>query len=68
VVYVQHDADHYEQVERIATAPGARTSFFVPEVNQAIGAERKVISDANGEYVSTLIPAGRYGFEKTYRK
>jgi hypothetical protein len=31
--------------------------------NQATGAERKAISNANGEYVFTLIPPGRYDIE-----
>ena len=31
--------------------------------NEATGAERKVTSDANGEYVFTLIPPGRYDIE-----
>ena len=26
----QHDANHYEVVERVATAPGARTGLSVP--------------------------------------
>src|SRR5580700_5324461 len=31
--------------------------------NQATGAERKVVSDSNGEFTFTLIPAGRYDIE-----
>jgi Carboxypeptidase regulatory-like domain len=31
--------------------------------NQATGAERKAATDANGEYVFTLIPSGRYDIE-----
>ncbi len=31
--------------------------------NQATGAERKAVSDSNGEYVFTLIPPGRYDIE-----
>jgi DNA-binding beta-propeller fold protein YncE len=30
----QTDADHYEVTEKIATAPGAKTSLFVPETNR----------------------------------
>ena len=30
----QHDPDHYEPVQRIATAPGARTGLFVPAFNR----------------------------------
>jgi DNA-binding beta-propeller fold protein YncE len=30
-VFEQKDADHYERIGRIATAPGARTGLFVPE-------------------------------------
>ena len=30
----QTDADHYEFVGRVATAKGAATSLFVPELNQ----------------------------------
>jgi hypothetical protein len=29
--FAQRDADHYDRVEHIATAPGARTGLFVPE-------------------------------------
>lgn len=29
----QRDADHYEVVERVATAPGARTGLFVPALS-----------------------------------
>jgi YVTN family beta-propeller protein len=34
VVYEQTDADHYKILTRVQTAPGARTSFFSPELNQ----------------------------------
>lgn len=30
-VFEQRDADHYEQIEHIATAPGARTGLFSPD-------------------------------------
>ena len=30
----QRDADHYDVLERIQTAPGARTSFFSPDLDQ----------------------------------
>ena len=30
-VFEQKDADHYDRVAHLATAPGARTGFFVPE-------------------------------------
>jgi hypothetical protein len=33
-VYAQRDANTYEQIGRIPTAPGARTSLFVPEMNE----------------------------------
>jgi DNA-binding beta-propeller fold protein YncE len=33
-VVEQHDADHYAVAGRIPTAPGARTSFFVPTLNR----------------------------------
>jgi len=32
-VYQQHDADHYEQIAKIPTRPGAGTSFWSPELN-----------------------------------
>lgn len=32
-VIQQHDADHYELLERIPTAPGARTSTFSPQLS-----------------------------------
>jgi DNA-binding beta-propeller fold protein YncE len=34
VVYEQKDADHYDQIGRVATAAGARTSLFVPEAGR----------------------------------
>jgi DNA-binding beta-propeller fold protein YncE len=33
-VYQQHDADHYTQIGKIPTAPGAGTSFWSPELNR----------------------------------
>jgi hypothetical protein len=33
-VFRQRDADHYERLERTATAPGARTGLFVPALNR----------------------------------
>jgi hypothetical protein len=33
-VYQQHDADHYTQIGRIPTRPGAGTSFWSPELNR----------------------------------
>jgi len=33
-VLSQQDADHYTLVQRLATAPGARTALFVPELNR----------------------------------
>jgi len=33
-VFQQKDADHYEPMRKVATAPGARTGLFVPELNR----------------------------------
>jgi DNA-binding beta-propeller fold protein YncE len=33
-VYQQKDADHYEQIAKIQTAPGAKTAVLVPEVHR----------------------------------
>lgn len=33
-VFEQRDPDHYAPIARIPTAPGARTSFFAPELNR----------------------------------
>jgi DNA-binding beta-propeller fold protein YncE len=33
-IFKQRDADHYDLVSRIQSAQGARTSLFVPELNQ----------------------------------
>ncbi len=33
-VVAQKDADHYERIERIATAPGARTCFYSAELDR----------------------------------
>jgi DNA-binding beta-propeller fold protein YncE len=34
IVIHQTDADHYQVTEKFATAPGAKTSLFVPETNR----------------------------------
>jgi DNA-binding beta-propeller fold protein YncE len=33
-VYQQKDADHYEQIDKIPTQPGAGTSFWCPDLNR----------------------------------
>ena len=33
-VFAKHDPDHYQEVVRIPTAPGARTALWAPELNQ----------------------------------
>ena len=33
-VFSQTDADHYQPIAKIGTAPGARTSFYVPELHR----------------------------------
>jgi len=33
-VYQQHDADHYTEIGKVPTAPGAGTSFWSPELNR----------------------------------
>lgn len=33
-VFAKHNPDHYQEVVRIPTAPGARTALWVPELNQ----------------------------------
>jgi hypothetical protein len=33
-VIEQIDVDHYRRIERVKTAPGARTSLFVPELRR----------------------------------
>jgi DNA-binding beta-propeller fold protein YncE len=33
-VYQQHDADHYSEIGKVPTAPGAGTSFWSPELNR----------------------------------
>jgi YVTN family beta-propeller protein len=33
-IFLQEDADHYELMTRIPTAPGARTGLWVPELNR----------------------------------
>jgi hypothetical protein len=33
-IFKQRDMDHYDLVNRIESAQGARTSLFVPELNQ----------------------------------
>ncbi|HVG27832.1 MAG TPA: hypothetical protein VM865_09525 [Acidobacteriaceae bacterium] len=40
-VIAQHDPDHYEEVERLKTAPGARTGLFSPELNRLFVAVRR---------------------------
>lgn len=41
VIYSQQDADRYEQVARVATEKGARTSFFSPELERLYVAVRQ---------------------------
>lgn len=41
VVYRQADADHYEEIARLPTAKGARTSLFSPELGQFYVAVRR---------------------------
>jgi hypothetical protein len=41
VVYEQRDPDHYEQVARVPTEKGARTSFFSPELERLYLAVRQ---------------------------
>lgn len=33
-VFEQHDADHYQDIAKVTTAPGARTSLWMPELNR----------------------------------
>jgi len=33
-VYQQKDADHYEVIGKVPTAPGASTSFWSPQLNR----------------------------------
>jgi hypothetical protein len=33
-VYVQKDADHYEQIGHVPSGPRAKISIFIPELNQ----------------------------------
>jgi hypothetical protein len=33
-IYLQKDADHYELIAKVPTAPGAGTSFWSPELNR----------------------------------
>jgi DNA-binding beta-propeller fold protein YncE len=40
-VLQQHDADHYQEIARIPTMKGARTSLFVPELERLFLAVRK---------------------------
>jgi hypothetical protein len=37
----QQDPDHYQEIARIATVKGARTSLFVPELGRLFLAVRK---------------------------
>jgi hypothetical protein len=45
-VFEQQDPDHYKELARIATAKGARTSFFSPEVDRLFLAVRRQGSQA----------------------
>lgn len=40
-VFEQQDADHYRELERIPTAPGARTGFFSAELGRLFVAARR---------------------------
>jgi hypothetical protein len=50
VVYQQHDADRYTQIGKIATAPGAGTSFWSPEFNRLY-----VAAPANGKEEAAIL-------------
>jgi YVTN family beta-propeller protein len=45
-IFEQQDPDHYKELARIATAKGARTSFFSPEVDRLFLAVRRQGSQA----------------------
>jgi hypothetical protein len=49
-VYQQHDSDHYTQIGRIPTAPGAGTSLWSPELNRVY-----VAAPANGKEEAAIL-------------
>ena len=49
-VYQQYDADHYTQIGRIPTRPGAGTSFWSPELNRYY-----VPAPANGKEEAAIL-------------
>lgn len=49
-IYQQRDADHYIQIGRIPTAPGAGTSFWSPELNRYY-----VAAPANGKEEAAIL-------------
>lgn len=55
-VVAQRDADHYQSIENIPTAPGARTSFFLPELGRLYVAAPGVGSKAAELRVYATMP------------
>ncbi len=49
-VYQQKDADHYERIGKVPTAPGAGTSFWSPELNRVY-----VAAPANGKEEAAIL-------------
>lgn len=49
-VYQQQDADHYELIGKVPTAPGAGTSFWSPELNRYY-----VAAPANGKEEAAIL-------------
>jgi hypothetical protein len=48
--YQQKDADHYELIAKVPTAPGAGTSFWLPEINRFY-----VAAPANGKEEAAIL-------------
>lgn len=50
-VYQQRDADHYELIAKVPTAPGAKTCLLVPELNRLFVA----VSPGEGKYGARVL-------------
>src|SRR5438105_1942784 len=53
-VYEQKDADHYELIAKVASAPGGKTSLFIPELNRYYVAVSRAEGKKQGAKVAKI--------------
>lgn len=62
-VFQQDDADHYRELERVPTAPGAKTGILVPELNRLFVA----VSPGEGRTGAAILRLDVLGAQRFYR-